>query len=121
MSELDNKMGTLSAAAKENETAFNAVKASWSDSTSKAQKLTEAQLHIVAQMDNYSKQAQVLKQQLELLENAEEKNERAISEKRSELNQAQGALNEYKSRLSQIDEELNSSTSKLEKIGRRKT
>lgn len=118
MSELDNKMGTLSAAAKENETAFNAVKASWSDSTSKAQKLTEEQIHIVAQMDNYGKQAQVLKQQLELLENAEEKNERAISEKRSELNQAQGALNEYKSRLSQIDEELNSSTSKLEKCGK---
>lgn len=118
MSELDNKMGTLSAAAKENETAFNAVKASWSDSTSKAQKLTEEQMHIVAQMDNYGKQAQVLKQQLELLENAEEKNERAISEKRSELNQAQGALNEYKSRLSQIDEELNSSTSKLEKCGK---
>ena len=118
MSGLDNKMGTLSAAAKENETAFNAVKASWSDSTSKAQKLTEEQMHIVAQMDNYGKQAQVLKQQLELLENAEEKNERAISEKRSELNQAQGALNEYKSRLSQIDEELNSSTSKLEKCGK---
>lgn len=118
MSELDSKMGTLSAAAKENETAFNAVKASWSDSTSKAQKLTEEQMHIVAQMDNYGKQAQVLKQQLELLENAEEKNERAISEKRSELNQAQGALNEYKSRLSQIDEELNSSTSKLEKCGK---
>lgn len=118
MSELDNKMGTLSAAAKENETAFNAVKASWSDSTSKAQKLTEEQMHIVTQMDNYGKQAQVLKQQLELLENAEEKNERAISEKRSELNQAQGALNEYKSRLSQIDEELNSSTSKLEKCGK---
>lgn len=108
MRSLDQTIGNLSAAAKENETAFAALKSGYDESTKASQKYGDQQKYLASQVKNYESQADALEGQLKILENAEERNERAISEKRSELNQAKTALNTYKNSLDDVEKKLKS-------------
>ena len=108
MRSLDQTIGNLSAAAKENETAFAALKSGYDESTKASQKYGDQQKYLASQVKNYESQVDALEGQLKLLENAEERNERAISEKRSELNQAKTALNTYKNSLDDVEKKLKS-------------
>lgn len=105
---LDQTIGNLSAAAKENETAFAALKSGYDESTKASQKYGDQQKYLASQVKNYESQVDALEGQLKILENAEERNERAISEKRSELNQAKTALNTYKNSLDDVEKKLKS-------------
>lgn len=105
---LDQTLGDLSAAAKENETAFAALKSGYDESTKASQKYGDQQKYLAGQVKNYESQVDALEGQLKLLENAEDRNERAISEKRSELNQAKTALNTYKNSLDDVEKKLKS-------------
>lgn len=124
MRSLDQTLGDLSAAAKENETAFAALKSGYNESTKASQKYGDQQKYLAGQVKNYESQIDALEGQLKLLENAEERNERAISEKRSELNQAKTALNTYKNSLDDVEKKLKSGkaateeyTNKLDSFG----
>lgn len=108
MRSLDQTLGDLSAAAKENETAFAALKSGYDESTKASQKYGDQQKYLAGQVKNYESQVDALEGQLKLLENAEERNERAISEKRSELNQAKTALNTYRNSLDDVEKKLKS-------------
>lgn len=108
MRSLDQTLGDLSAAAKENETAFAALKSGYDESTKASQKYGDQQKYLAGQVKNYESQVDALEGQLKLLENAEDRNERAISEKRSELNQAKTALNTYKNSLDDVERKLKS-------------
>lgn len=108
MRSLDQTLGDLSAAAKENETAFAALKSGYDESTKASQKYGDQQKYLAGQVKNYESQVDALEGQLKLLENAEDRNERAISEKRSELNQAKTALNTYKNSLDDVEKKLKS-------------
>ena len=108
MRSLDQTLGDLSAAAKENETAFAALKSGYDESTKASQKYGDQQKYLAGQVKNYEIQVDALEGQLKLLENAEDRNERAISEKRSELNQAKTALNTYKNSLDDVEKKLKS-------------
>lgn len=108
MRSLDQTLGDLSAAAKENETAFAALKSGYDESTKASQKYGDQQKYLAGQVKNYESQVDALEGQLRLLESAEERNERAISEKRSELNQAKTALNTYKNSLDDVEKKLKS-------------
>lgn len=108
MRSLDQTLGDLSAAAKENETAFAALKSGYDESTKASQKYGDQQKYLAGQVKNYESQVDALEGQLKLLESAEERNERAISEKRSELNQAKTALNTYKNSLDDVEKKLKS-------------
>lgn len=108
MRSLDQTIGNLSAAAKENETAFAALKSGYDESTKASQKYGDQQKYLASQVKNYESQVDALEGQLKILENAEERNERAISEKRSELNQAKTALNTYKNSLDDVEKKLKS-------------
>lgn len=108
MRSLDQTLGDLSAAAKENETAFAALTSGYDESTKASRKYGDQQKYLTGQVKNYESQIDALEGQLKLLENAEERNERAISEKRSELNQAKTALNTYKNSLDDVEKKLKS-------------
>lgn len=108
MRSLDQTLGDLSAAAKENETAFAALKSGYDESTKASQKYGDQQKYLAGQVKNYESQVDALEGQLKLLESAEERNERAISEKRSELNQAKTALNTYRNSLDDVEKKLKS-------------
>ena len=121
---LDQTLGDLSAAAKENETAFAALKSGYDESTKASQKYGDQQKYLAGQVKNYESQVDALEGQLKILESAEERNERAISEKRSELNQAKTALNTYKNSLDDVEKKLKSGkaatedyTNKLDSFG----
>lgn len=114
MKSLDQTLGNLSAAAKENETAFAALKSGYDENTKASQKYGDQQKYLTGQVQNYENQIDTLKRQLKLLENAEERNEQAISQKRSELNQAKTALNTYKSSLDDVEQKLKSGAAKTE-------
>lgn len=103
---LDGTMGELSASAKENETAFQLVKAEWTDGTKAAQKLKDEQKFLESQMKNYGEQVIILEKQLKLLEDAEDRNEKAIREKKSELNQTKTALANYEKGLKDVEKDL---------------
>lgn len=114
MKSLDQTLGNLSAAAKENETAFAALKSGYDENTKASQRYGDQQKYLTSQVQNYENQIDTLKSQLKLLENAEERNEQAISQKRSELNQAKTALNTYKSSLDDVEQKLKSGAAKTE-------
>ena len=114
MKSLDQTLGNLSAAAKENETAFAALKSGYDENTKASQKYGDQQKYLAGQVQNYKNQIDTLESQLKLLENAEERNEQAISQKRSELNQAKTALNTYKSSLDDVEQKLKSGAAKTE-------
>lgn len=106
MKSLDDTMDTLSASAKENETAFQLVKAEWKDGTKAAQRLKDEQKYLESQTKNYGEKVTVLEKQLKLLETAEERDEKAIREKRSELNQTKTALADYEKQLKDVENDL---------------
>lgn len=114
MRSLDQTLGDLSAAAKENETAFAALKSGYDESTKASQKYGDQQKYLAGQVKNYESQVDALEGQLKLLESAEERNERAISEKRSELNQAKTALNTYRKSLEDVEKKLKSGKAETE-------
>ena len=114
MRSLDQTLGDLSAAAKENETAFAALKSTYDKNTKSLDKYLDQQKYLVGQVKTYKSQVETLEGQLKLLENAEERNERAISEKRSELNQAKTALNTYRKSLEDVEKKLKSGKAETE-------
>ena len=114
MKALDRQLGNLSSAAKENETAFQALKSSYDENTKSIEKYGDQQAYLAEQIKNYESRISTLGRQLELLETAEDRNEQAISEKRSEINQAKTALNGYKNSLDEVEEKLKSGAAKTE-------
>ena len=114
MRSLDQTLGDLSAAAKENETAFAALKSTYDKNTKSLDKYLNQQKYLVGQVKTYKSQVETLEGQLKLLESAEERNERAISEKRSELNQAKTALNTYRKSLEDVEKKLKSGKAETE-------
>ena len=114
MKALDRQLGNLSSAAKENETAFQALKSSYDENTKSIEKYGDQQAYLAEQIKNYESRISTLGRQLELLETAEDRNEQAIREKRSEINQAKTALNGYKNSLDEVEEKLKSGAAKTE-------
>lgn len=114
MQSLNRTLGDLSAAAKENETAFAALKSGYDENTKSVKKYEDQQKYLTQQVKNYEEQSKTLKSQLDILEKAEDRNERAISEKRSELNRTETELNGYKNALDDVEKKLKSGAAKTE-------
>lgn len=114
MKALDDALGNLTAAAKQNETAFESLKSSYNENTKSLKKYQDQQKYLEDQVDNYVGQLRTLQSQLVIMESAEDRNERAIREKRSEINQVETALNGYRSSLEDVEEKLKSGAAKTE-------
>lgn len=119
MKRLDGTMETLSASAKENESAFKLVKAEWKDGTKAAQKLKDEQKFLENQTKNYGEQVGILEKQLKLLEDAEERDEKAIRNKKNELNQTKTALSNYRKGLEDVEQKLKSGTANIREYSKK--
>lgn len=114
MKRLDKTLGDLSAAAKENESAFESLKSAYDENTSAVKKYGDQQDYLRGQVQNYENQIRALESQLGILESAEDRNEQAISQKRTEVNQAKTALNGYKNSLDEVEQKLKSGAAQTE-------
>ena len=99
---------TINALTRENYSAFSLAKSQWDKSTSSLTKLKDTQSYLTKQTETYSSRVYALKSQLEELENAENKDEKAIANKKQQLNNAESSLNKYKKQLYEVNAALES-------------
>ena len=114
MQKFDKSIKKLDASARENESAFKLVKSQWDKNTTAAQKLKDEQGYLSNQTETYKGKLENLKEQLKLMETAEERDEQAISEKRREINETETALNEYGKSLEEIETKLKTGAAQTE-------
>lgn len=115
LNKLDKEMKFLSDAAEENQSAFELLKSKWKDGTSIIKKLKDEQGHLTLQTINYQERVENLREQLDILENAEKRDEAAIQKKRIELNNTETALNNYEKQLEEVNIKLKTGSEQLEK------
>lgn len=115
LNKLDKEMKFLSDAAEENQSAFELLKSKWKDGTSIIEKLKDEQGHLTLQTINYQERVENLREQLDILENAEKRDEAAIQKKRIELNNTETALNNYEKQLEEVNIKLKTGSEQLEK------
>lgn len=119
MQKLDKSIKKLDTSARENESAFKLVKSQWDKNTTAAQKLKDEQGYLSNQTETYKGKLENLKEQLKLMETAEERDEQAISEKRREINETETALNEYGKSLEEIETKLKTGEAQTEEYAKK--
>lgn len=112
--DFNKSLKEITASIQENRSAFNLVKSTWDDSTKTAEKLKETQKYLSEQTKDYSDKVILLSRQLDELESAEKRDERAIQSKRNQLNQAKTSLNNYKKGLEEVEEKLKSGSVRMQ-------
>lgn len=112
--DFNKSLKEITASIQENRSAFNLVKSTWDESTKTAEKLKETQKYLAEQTKDYSDKVIVLSRQLDELESAENRDEKAIQNKRNQLNQAKTSLNNYKKGLEEVEEKLKSGSAKMQ-------
>ena len=82
-------------------------------------KLRDTQRYLSSQTDAYTAKVDTLKEELKNLENAENRNEKAISDKKNALNNAQATLNNYKKGLDEVNGKLKSGSAQIEEYAKK--
>lgn len=101
-------------AVNENRSAFKLAKSEWDKSTSSAEKLRATQEYLQNQTEAYTAKVDRLTEILKAQENAEVRDEAAISKTRQQLDNAKASLNNYKSGLEDVNKKLESGAATLE-------
>lgn len=104
----------VNTAVQENRNAFNLAKASWDDSTSAVDKLRDRQEYLAKQTETYTDKVNVLQQELDQLESAETRNEKAIRKKQNQLTQAKTSLLNYQKGLKDVTDQLTNGSAAAE-------
>lgn len=104
----------VNASINENRSAYKLAQSEWDKSTSSIKKLKAEQEYLTKQTKDYSDKVLMLQEQLDELESAEERDEKAIEKKRAQLNTTQAALNAYKQGLEEVNTKLESGAAQLE-------
>lgn len=110
---------TINALTKENYSAFSLAKSQWDKSTSSLTKLKDTQNYLTKQTETYSSKVMTLRSQLEELESAENRDEKAIANKKNQLNNAEASLNKYKAQLNEVTASLESGQAKIEEYAKK--
>ena len=76
---------TINSLTQENYSSFKLAKSQWDSSTKSMDKLRDTQRYLSSQTDAYTAKVDTLKEELKNLENAENRNEKAISDKKNAL------------------------------------
>lgn len=101
-------------AVNENRSAFKLAKSEWDKSTSSADKLRATQEYLQNQTEAYTQKVDRLTEILKAQENAQVRDEAAISKTRQQLDNAKASLNNYKSGLEDVNKKLESGAATLE-------
>lgn len=92
----------------ENRNEFKLAKAAWDEGTSAIEKLRDRQSYLAKQTETYSEKVSVLQKELEVLESAENRNEKAIRKKQNQLTQAKVSLENYQKGWNEVTKSLES-------------
>lgn len=110
---------TVNSLAQENYSSFKLAKSQWDSSTKSLDKLNDTQKYLTKQTETYTAKVDVLKEELKNLENSENRNEKAIADKKKTLYNAQATLNNYKSGLDEVNDKLKSGAAQIEEYAKK--
>lgn len=117
--DFNKSLKEVTASIQENRSAFGLVKSTWDESTKTADKLKATQKYLSDQTKDYTDKVTLLSRQLEELETAENRDEKAIAQKKNQLNQAKTSLNNYKNGLEDVEKKLESGSYKTEEYAKK--
>lgn len=106
-----------SAATRENYSELKLAQSQYDKNTTATDKLKDRQEYLTKQTEVYKDKIKILNTQLEEMESAENRDETAISKKRAELNQAEAKLNGYEKSLKDVNKQLDTGAAKLKEWG----
>lgn len=96
---------------------FKLTQAQWDNSTNSAEKLKAQQNYLTNAYEIQTDRVNLLRNQLQELESAEDKNINAIRKKQNELTKAEIKLKDYETKLKGVQEQLTNSGKKLSEFG----
>lgn len=96
---------------------FKLTQSQWDNSTKSTEKLKAQQEYLTNAYEIQSDKVNVLKRQLEELENSENKNITAIKKKQNELTNAEIKLKNYETKLKEVQTQLTNNGKKIEEWG----
>lgn len=105
---LSDKIAESTDKIKANEIEIEALKSKYDDHIKSIVKYKDEQKYLSNQTENYERILESLKKQLDILESAENKDEKAIQDKKNEINETTTKLNGYKSKLEDVEQKLKS-------------
>lgn len=94
---------SMNGALQENRNEFKLTQQTWDKNTKASQKLKDTQEYLAKQYDASTKKVSVLRAELDELENAETKDEKAIQKKKNALTSAEIAAGNYKKGLEEVN------------------
>lgn len=106
----------VNASIQENRTEFKLAKSTWDESTKAVEKLKASQEYLGKQTEDYNRKVRLLREELNVLENAEKRDEAAIQKKRAQLNTAETSLNNYRRGLEEVNEKLKTGAAQIEEF-----
>lgn len=105
---LSDKIAESTDKIKANEIEIEALKSKYDDHIKSIVKYKDEQKYLSNQTENYERILESLKKQLDILKSAENKDEKAIQDKKNEINETTTKLNGYKSKLEDVEQKLKS-------------
>ena len=115
--EFKTAMKGISAATKEAYSELKLAQSQYDKNTSATQKLADRQKYLQTMTDEYRKKEALLRAELEKMENAEERDEAAISKKKAEVNNCKAALNKYEKSLEDVTKQIQGHSAQLKEWG----
>lgn len=110
---------TINSLTQENYSSFKLAKSQWDSSTKSLDKLKDTQKYLTSQTQTYTEKVNLLKEELKNLETAENRNEKAIADKKKTLYNAQTTLNNYKNGLEEVNVKLKSGAVQIEEYAKK--
>lgn len=112
-------LGEVNASLSQNRAEYKQAKSEWDKSTSSVQKLTDANKYLSKQYDESKNKVEILTKELDELENAEVRDEKAISKKKAALATATTSMNHYKDGLDETNAKLKSGSAQIEEYAKK--
>lgn len=106
-------LNSVNASLKENYQDFKAVQAQYDENTTSSQKLLDKLDYLNSAYDLQKNKVKVLAEELEDLENSENRNEVAITKKRTALKAAETQLTRYGNQIKDVDQQIKLGTANL--------
>jgi phage tail tape measure protein, TP901 family, core region len=119
VADFKKSLSTVNAALSENRSQFKLTKSTWDENTKASEKLKATNEYLSKQYQESAKKVNVLTAELEELENAEVKDEKAISKKKAALATATVSMNNYKKGLDETTAKLKSGSAEIEEYAKK--
>ncbi len=112
-------LNSVNASLKENYQDFKNVQTQYDKNTSSSQKLIDKQNYLTSAYDLQKNKVAILREELSELENSENRNEVAITKKRTALKSAENQLNKYGMQLKEVSKQVELGTADLKEYSKK--